>query len=87
MISNGVAHARTGDLELRFGGAPPPAHAVPVIDGDAVSSGEVADPDVPATTSDDDEERATLETLLHSSGTSNVPALLAAIQRSRARPT
>ena len=90
MLANGVAHARAGDLELRFGASPParvapesPAEAVPVS-GDAGADTDVeAAQDKP----DDDEERATLETLLFSSaGGSAVDPILRAIRASRSRP-
>lgn len=90
MLANGVAHARAGDLELRFGSSPParvasesPAETV------AVSGDTTADADVEAAQDkpDDDEERATLETLLFSSGGgSAVDPILRAIRSSRSRP-
>jgi hypothetical protein len=66
MRSAGVTHARIGELELHLGPPPLPARVAPGPPADAP----------------EDEERTSLETLLHSSG-ADVGPLLSAFRRVR----
>lgn len=73
MRERNVLYARSGELELRLGPSP-----LPVQDRAVHTSPPDANSPV-----DDDEERHSLETLLHSSG-ADVEPFLRAMRRSRA---